>query len=169
MNIEAKQVWRSVTGELRQVIGVAVNGEWLIETIKTGNLLRIGENQYNIVFDKLITNADGSPAEPPEPEPPHDQFTTVRLAPHGTITMFRPGNESHNDDHRNWTVAVQNCGIDGYTCVGFQFAEVPDEIWPTPLGWYAGNSKQYAISIMRRFDTDKLIIATTAVWRRLGA
>lgn len=171
MNIEAGQVWES-KGERyrRKILAVSDEGgaiyRHLTGVLEGATCYARPDEVRDPIFDKLITNADGTPAEPPEPERPREVETAVYRDPRGAIDMRVPSQSGQPESHYS-TKARQALGANGYTCVGFRFAEDPTT-WPTPIAWFDSDSKHYAMSIMRRWNRETLVIADRAVWRRLG-
>jgi hypothetical protein len=74
---------------------------------------------------------------------------------------------------KHWT-ATQGYGGCGWTCEGFRFAEDPDAIYPNAQGWIDPDPDPRVdyfgpvISMVQYITYTKHVLATHAVWRKLG-
>jgi len=179
MNIEAGQV-RESGGIQYAVIGRDIYdpGHWITQWLNEGGLQSFKEK--GIEQDKLITNADGTPAEPPEPEQPRD------CCPH---CWRYPKGKRYAGDHRVLTtitngimelpcrdgsLAKQNCtatgGIvhDGFGCNSFRFEEDPQAEYLYTKGWVIPCTRPTIVQPAKCHVYSQEVRARYAIWRRLG-
>lgn len=77
----------------------------------------------------------------------------VRTSIPGTDISSRPANQGE--------------GSGGWTCVGFQFAEAPDTVYPQAQGWIdPGAVEVLQVEMIRHGSYNKRVIARIAIWER---